>query len=177
MTGTIGSIHIKTSGGTGTNNLQFNFNNLLPGEPQTATVEYQNTGRSPEDVWVVFNNVEALHALNNLGTYGEVTITNGGGQVFDSANLNDNAVSCPVGSFTAEHPIPCEPLKSKYKIGSNIAPTAGGYMHFTFGYASKLQSQPPEGETAVPFNSYPVGTPTASGLPYQIVAVQVGQTP
>ena len=53
--GTTGSIRVHTSGGTGSNGLNFNFKYLLPGEPQTATVEYKNIGHNPQDVWVVFD--------------------------------------------------------------------------------------------------------------------------
>lgn len=174
--GTVGSIHIKTSGGTGSNGLEFNFNNLLPGEPQTATVEYQNTGASKQDVWVVFNNKEALHALNNLGTYGEVTLSNSGGVFFHSANLNDNLppASGTCGPFS---PSGCWPLQEKYQVGSNINPGAGSYFRFTFAYASKLKSQPAEGEEVL-WNTYPPeATPEGNGLPYQVVATQVGQEP
>lgn len=175
--GTVGSIHIKTLGGSGENGLEFNFNNLLPGEPQTATVEYQNTGGSKEDVWVVFNNAEALHALNNLGTYGEVSITNSGGTIFHSANLNDNLppASGTCGPFSESG---CWPLKEKYKIGSNISPGAGSYFRFTFGYASKLKNPAQEG---LPWNTYPPEVEESqikgNGLPYEVVATQVGQEP
>lgn len=172
--GTIGSIHIHTEGGTGENGLKFNFENLLPGEPQSATVEYRNTGANNQDVWVVFNNAEALHALNNLGTYGEVTLSNGGGTIFHSTNLNDNLppASGTCGPFSEAG---CWPLQKKYKVGSNISPGAGGYFRFTFAYASKLKNPAAEEQ---PWNTYPPeATPVGNGLPYQVVATQVGIEP
>jgi hypothetical protein len=175
--GNIGSIHIHTSGGTGENGLEFNFQNLLPGEPQTATVEYTNTGANKQDVWVVFNNAEALHSLNNLGTYGEVTLSNSGGVLFHSANLNDNLppASGECGPFS---PTGCWPLKEKYKVGSNVNPGAGSYFRFTFAYASKLKDPAAEEQ---PWNTYPPEVePSAikgNGLPFQVVATQVGQEP
>lgn len=171
--GNLGSIHIQTSGGTGQNGLTFNFENLLPGEAQSATVEYQNTGANKEDVWVVFNNAEALHALNNLGTYGEVTLSNPGGWVFHSTNLNDNKppATGTCGPFSESG---CWPLQKQYKVGSGINPGAGSYFKFTFAYASKLKNPAQEGEA---FNEYPLEAPTSSGLPYQVVATQVGQEP
>ncbi len=179
-----GNVRITTSGGGGPNHLNFTFANLLPGEPQTAAVSYQNTGKSAEDVWVVFDNAEALHALNNLGTFGEVTIKNASGTVFHSTNLNDNQppasgkcgkVLYSTNEFSASG---CWPLKAKYKLGSHIAPTGGGWMQFSFGYASKLKDPKAEEQ---PFNTYPPEVKPAlikgNGLPYKIVATQVGQEP
>lgn len=171
VTGTVGSIKITGSGGNGANGLDEQFNNLLPGEVQTKTVSFANTGTNPEDVWVVFNNPDALHALNDLGTYGEVHITASGTEVFASANLNDNSRN----SCGPLSPQGCWPLPQKVKLASNLAPGAGGTFGFGFGYASKLQAQSPAGGGT--WNPYPLASPTASGLPYQLVAVQPGQTP
>jgi hypothetical protein len=175
--GSTGSIHVHTEGGNGENGLHFNFKNLLPGEPQTATVEFKNTGASPQDVWVVFNNAEALHALNNLGTYGEVTLSNSNGVFFHSTNLNDNQypASGTCGEF---NPSGCWPVMKQYKVASDVSPGAGSYFRFTFSYASKMSNPAQEGQ---PWNTYPPEVePSAiegNGLPYQIVATQVGQEP
>src|SRR5665213_1713003 len=72
ITGSIGSIAITPD----TNSLV--FYNLLPGTSQTVTEHYQNTGSSPQDVWLTFDNPTALSALNNLGRYGSVVISSGG---------------------------------------------------------------------------------------------------
>ncbi|MBW4061900.1 hypothetical protein HJC99_05000 [Candidatus Saccharibacteria bacterium] len=134
------------------------------------TTSWTNTGLNKEDVFVVFSNPDALHALNNLGTYGEVHIVGNNGPVFDSANLNDNSASCVTFS-----PSGCWPVAKSYKIGTNITPGGTGSWTFTFGYASKLSTQSAAG--GGDWNSYPLGGPTNSGLPYQLVAVQPGQTP
>ena len=175
ISGNIGSIKVTPSGGTGADNTDFSFVNMLPGEPQTATVRFQNTGANSEDVWLVFDNATALSALNNLGTYGEVHVSNGSA-LFDSANLNDNSTSC--GPFS---PSGCWPVPRQIKVASNLGPTASGAVAFTFNYAGKLKNPAAEG---APFNVYPVpGQFTSdpgvsgSGLPYEIVATQVGQTP
>ena len=176
VSGTTGSIHVHTSGGSGPNGLNFNFKNLLPGEPQTATVEFKNTGHNNQDVWVVFNNAEALHWLDQLGRYGEVTLANPGGGLFHSTNLNDNLppASGTCGEF---HPGGCWPLGEKYKVASNVAPGAGSWFKFTFGYTTYeggIGNKSEEG----PFNPYPgEGETVASGLPYQVVATQVGVEP
>lgn len=175
--GNTGSIRIHTTGGSGADNLLFNFENLLPGEPQSATIEYTNTGRNKQDVWVVFNNAEALHALNNLGTYGEVTLSNPSGWLFHSTNLNDNLppASGTCGTFSESG---CWPLQKQYKVGSNVSPGAGSWFRFTFAYASKLKSEAAEEQ---PWNTYPPEVApdkiVGNGLPYEVVATQVGVTP
>ncbi|MGN6445561.1 hypothetical protein [Amnibacterium sp.] len=179
VTGTIGSIHVTTSGGIGNDNADVAFTDLLPGQPQTVTLKYSNSGSSPEDVYVVFNNPTALSALNNLGTYGEVHLAANGNALFDSANLNDRASTC--GAFA---PTGCWPLKSQYLVARNVPAGAGGNVKFTFQYASKLKSQPAAGTTAA-WNQYPVSGQTTtnaadgtgSGLPLQVVATQPGVTP
>ena len=50
---------ITPSGGTESTDSSFMdlaFSNMLPGDPQTVTVNYQNTGANTEDVYVVFPN-------------------------------------------------------------------------------------------------------------------------
>jgi hypothetical protein len=188
ITGTLGSIRVTPSGGSGTENMDLQFTNLLPGEPQTVSVNYQNTGTSTEDVWIKFQNPTALSALNNLGTYGEVHVVANGTSLFDSANLNDRLATC--GAFSTSG---CWPLPAKLKVASGVGPTASGTINFTFGYASKMKTQPPAGTQ---WNTFPasscayapgscpdgqttinVADGTGSGLPYQIVATQVNQTP
>jgi hypothetical protein len=191
ITGTIGSIRVTPSGGTASSDgslMDLAFNDLLPGTPETVTVNYQNTGANTEDVYVVFPNATALSALNSLGSYGTVHLSSSGtgavGDVFDSANLNDNGTSCPVGSTSNAHPTPCEPLPGQLLIASNVGPGAGGSFSFSFNYASALSTQPAVGTTA-DWNTYPQSGQTTTnssdgtgnGLPYEIVATQHGITP
>lgn len=179
ISGTTGSIHVHTSGGSGPNGLLFNFKNLLPGEPQSATVEFKNTGHNNQDVWVVFDNAEALHSLDNLGEFGEVTIANPGGWVFHSANLNDNLppASGTCGPFS---PSGCWPLGEQYKVASNLAPGAGSWFKFTFGYTTH-KGGIGNSQEEMPFNTYPPEVEPSeivgSGLPYEVVATQVGVEP
>jgi hypothetical protein len=180
ISGTVGSIHVAVSGGSGSTNSNFAFDRLLPGEPQTVTITYTNTGNNPEDVYLAFPNATALSALNNLGTFGQVQVNDAGGNdVFDSSNLNDNATTCGPFAHTG-----CWPLPKQLKVDSHLAPGASDTATFTFNYASKLKGQPPVGSTGT-WNSYPVASQfttnssdgTGSGLPYSIIATQVGQTP
>jgi hypothetical protein len=197
ITGAVGSVHLATS------NTTFSWTNMMPGEPKSASVDFQNTGTGNQDFYIVFNNVPALHALNNLGSYGEVHVVDGNGNhLFDSANLQDgrhqvsggtNGVNtCGTFSDTG-----CWPLPTELKIASNVAPTAWNSVSFSFNYAGKLgDANPTKGVPASSgggtFNQYPLagndifagsaGTadgaaPAGAGLPFQVVAVQVGQKP
>lgn len=166
--GTMGSIKVTTYGGTGTDSADFSFENMLPGEPQTAAVQYQNTGRNAEDVYVVFNDAAKLHDLNQLGRYGEVHLTSNSTEIFASQNLNDNATSCPVGSGDPA----CAPLPAMLKLADNLAAGSSVQgMAFTF----KWQDAPYSLSNT--YNIDGATGPTALDLPYQIVAVQHGRQP
>ena len=185
INGTIGSIKVTPYGGGGSNGMDLSFTKMLPGELQTVTVNYQNTGANAEDVWIVFNNATALSALNNMGTYGEAHLSANGTALFDSANLNDRVGTCGVLS-----PSGCWPLAKQYKVAANVAPGATGSISFAFMLASKTVTPP------LAFNHYPVSAEgwldthdsndqnyvnsadgSGYGLPYQIVATQHGVTP
>ncbi|MDJ0338576.1 hypothetical protein [Cryobacterium sp. PH31-O1] len=182
VSGTIGSIKIAGADGTGTDSLNLGFTNLLPGTTQTVSSRYVNTGLNAQDVWVVFNDKDALHALNDLGTYGEFHVAANGTALFDSANLSDDQDDTAHLSCGTLAPTGCWPVPKMIKLASNLAPTAVGSVSFSFGYAAKMSGQSELGGGV--WNSYPVKTvqvpnPTikGNGLPYQIVATQVGQAP
>jgi hypothetical protein len=210
ITGTIGTIRVTPSGGTASSDgslMDLAFNNLLPGAAQTVTVNYQNTGSSAEDVWVVFPNATALSSLNNSGSYATVHLSAvgtgvvNGGDLFDSANLNDRSATC--GPFS---PSGCWPVPNAVLVAQNVGPTAGGAFTFSYMLASALTGQP-AGLTA-PWNTYPLpgyggsglsyaaciaiatasqcsnnqttvnaGDGSGNGLPYEIVATQPGIQP
>ncbi len=180
VSGSVGSIHVVTSGGSGADNADLSFTNLLPGASQTVSVNYTNTGKSAEDVYITFPNATALSALNSLGTYGEAHLSASGTPLFDSANLNDRARTC--GPFS---PSGCWPLLSQYKVASNVSPGDTGSVSFSFAYASKLKGQTSATAPAAAWNSYPVAGQvttvnsdgSGSGLPFTIVATQPGITP
>ena len=186
VSGSIGSIKITGSGGSGANGLDLAFTNMLPGEPQTVTATFQNTGLNAQDVWVTFPNATALSALNNLGNYGNIQVNANSTDVFDSLNLSDHVLTCPPGSSDLAHmphpQNPCKALPNKIKLFSNVAPGSTGQVSITFNYVSYMSTQSP---LFTAFNTYPVsdqitvnaGDGTGSGLPYQLVATQVGQTP
>ena len=186
ITGTIGSIRITGSGGSGANGLDLAYTNMLPGEPQTATAQFTNSGSNAEDVWIVFPNATALSALNNLGNYGDIQVNANSTDMFDSQNLNDNTISCPPGSSDPGHlphpQNPCKALPSKIKLFSSVSPGGSGSVSVIFNYVSYLSTQSP---LFTVFNTYPVpgqvttnpSDGSGAGLPYQLVATQIGQTP
>jgi hypothetical protein len=148
ITGTIGDIRITTSGGAvgQGDGINFFWDEMLPGVVYNAPVTVQNTSSSnSEDLWIHFNNLTALSALNQLGKYGAVTIDVGGTPVFQSASLNDNtARGNTIGNNGA--------LPEWVQLATNVGPTASRVVTFKFAYASKMK-QPEPGSV---FNKYPV---------------------
>ena len=202
VTGTIGSIKVTTAGGGGSNGLDFNFANMVPGDFQTSTVHYANTGQNAEDVYLVFNQAAALHSVNDLGTYGEAKIGSNGSTIFSSTNLNDGeqANLSPIdptsshcsSSSSAQVPLSptgCWPIPNIVKLASNVAPGNGGTMTFSFALGPKwkdtstelsqlfcyplIQSPGSSDQT----NQVCTTSSPSYGLPYQIVATQPGVAP
>lgn len=191
VNGTIGTVNVATSGGSGDNGLVFNWSNMLPGEVYSATANFLNTGAAKQDIWLVFNNKTALSAINSLGTWGAARITSTGGASFYSNNLNDH----PVDQGTV-----CKMIPQMIKVAENVDPGAGGSVTFSFQYASKLGGNGPGMFNTFPVvkasNTKPGGFPTndgalpgydqyyvnaadgsGTGLPFQIVATQPGIAP
>lgn len=204
VTGGFGSIKVATSGGGGGDNLDFNFTNMMPGQFETSTVNYSNSGANNEDVYLVFNNAEALHSVNNLGHYGQARILSNGGTVFTSDNLADGetAALTPIdptsshcsSSSTATVPLSsagCWPIPNVIELASNVAPGHGGTMTFSFAPGPKFNDTSLEGQSlfCYPLIQNPNDTtdPTDQvcdllsthhyGLPYEIVATQPGILP
>jgi hypothetical protein len=201
ISGTIGDIAVTTSGGIVGNaddGINFQWNNMVPGVQYSATVTYQNTGHSVQDVWLVFNNKTALSRFNSIGAFGAARVTSSDGAYFYSNNLNDHKVD--QGGTTPPRGT-VKMLPATIKLASNVGPTASGTMTFTFAYASGMV-HPEAGNV---FNKYPLETPgsaagagwpddgnqasydqnyanpavdgSGSGLPFEIVATQPGIEP
>ncbi len=196
VNGSVGSVHLSTT------NRTFAWTNMMPGEKHTAAIDFVNTGTGSQDFYIAFPNRPALHAFNQLGSYGEVHLTGGktGAIVplFDSMNLQDGRHAAnghneagydSCGGFA---PTGCWPLPVNLKIASNVGVGSGGSVSFGFNYAGRL------GDTTGAvrhsggpgaFNTYPLTALSDSndpldtvgangtGLPFEVVAVQVGQTP
>jgi len=191
LAATIGSVTINTAGGSGTDGLDFNVTNLMPGTPQNQHVSYTVTGTGPEDVYLVFPNAEALHSVNNMGTYGDAYVKSNGTQVFASTNLNDGLAAdlTSTGHCATQSPSGCYAIPNIIKLASNLAPGQGGTLDFSIGLAAKWKSTATEGtdpfcypliqdsSTADPAQQVCTPTNPSYGLPYQIVATQPGVAP
>ena len=192
ITGTVGYVQVQTGGGNGADGLNLNFENLMPGEPQTVHFDYKNIGSGVQDLWLTFPNVPALHALNNLGSFGYLKIVDSSaGVVFESSNLQDGRTVPAPGNSCGNvfDPSGCWPLKPQLKIRNSMAVGAEGTVSITFSYSASLAlpthpnggpgfwntypSVPPFGEA---FGADAAG-PAGNGLPYNVVATQAGQTP
>lgn len=160
ISGTMGSIQVTGHDGVGAHNLDIEFSKMLPGEANTKSVRFENTGANNQDVWVVFDATK-LHALNQLGTYGEVHVSTGGSEVFGSANLNDGypALQCGQDPSSTVCPVP-----SKIKLADNLAPGHTGDFTFSFTPGAKFQSPALMGAKLL-------------DLPYTLVATQHGISP
>jgi hypothetical protein len=192
VAGTVGTVQVETAGwnadGSDAGGMNINFKNLMPGKAQTVQVSYKNIGSDVQDIWLVFPEMHSLHALNDLGTYGSVSIKDSiSGLYWHSDNLTDFYPSGTPGlsGVPTLYPVPQHVL-----LSSNVAPGQQGVMSFEFAYAGKLNKGFLGRIGGGVWNSYPVlpdthgkvtydpkGSPVGSGLPYQIVATQPGQTP
>ncbi len=163
ITGTMGSIRIVGHDGSGANNLDAVFTNMLPGESKSATLRYSNTGANDQDVWLVFKGAglgdgNAGTGINSLGTYAEVHVASNGSEKFASQNLNDRQSTCPVGTGTPA----CNPLPSKIKLADALAPGHTGDFTFSFKPSSQFKN---------------VQLAQLLNLDYDLVATQVGVQP
>lgn len=162
VTGTMGSIEIDATYTT------IAFENMLPGEPQEHVVQYRNTGMNNQDVWVVFDQDDLGDfdsatdegKVNDFGRYAEIHLYSFGAPRFESANLNDDAGTCPPGAGDPA----CNPLPKQVLLASNLAPGATGDMTFNLRPGAAFKSQALYGVDW--FN-----------LDYQIVATQHGIAP
>lgn len=118
------TLEVATSGGTGADNLDFKFDNLLPGVRHSLIGTYRNGGRMAQDVWIVFDNTEALAAFNELGANAEVRVTSNGGEIFASTNLSDQA------------------LPRSLKLADDVEPGTTGSFGFGFNYGTTFSMNP-----------------------------------
>jgi hypothetical protein len=176
VTGTIGQVKISTEGGNAIDQPVFTWDDMLPGEPNSLTVKYTNKGTVPEDVWLMFPNLTALSALNSLGTYGSVTVSVNGTQVYANSNLNDKPNNGTTG------------LPAQLKLQEHLAVNHSGTFTFSFTYADKLggvQGAATHSTGGGVFNTYPVpgqvtvrsGDGSGNGLPFAVAGVQENHQP
>jgi len=176
ITGTVGAVHLSVPNST------FAWTNMMPGVADSAKVDFTNVGTGHQDFYLVFPNATALSALNDLGTFGEVHIAVNGVEQFASANLSDR-YPCGTPGNTGVATV-C-PVPQQMLLASDVAVGATNSFTFAFNYASKLGTASHSSGGGV-FNTYPAadgqktivaGDGTGNGLPFRVVAVQVGQQP
>jgi hypothetical protein len=160
VTGTMGSIKVVGLDGTGANNLDAVFQNMLPGDANSKTLRYSNTGLNNQDVWIKFD-ADKLHALNQLGTYGEVHISSNGTEIFGSKNLNDGYPCGTPGNAGA--PDVC-PVPAELKLADNLEPGHTGSFTFSFTPGAKFKNPALMGQQLL-------------DLDYDLIATQHGITP
>lgn len=167
ISGTMGSIAITGHDGGGAHHLGISFANMLPGDTSSKTVGFTNTGKNPEDVYVVFDqsalgdhNAATNNGLNDLGHFASVEVDSAGSPVFRSSNLNDDPASCP--TVADGHRTDCSPLPHVLKLAENLAPGADGSMTFSFMPSAAFQN---------------VQNVQLLNLPYTLVATQHGIAP
>ena len=116
-----GSVSVAVSGAN------INFANLLPGEVQSQTVTYQNTGTGNEDMWLAFDNTNfAWSMVNDLGQYGKFVIN---GKTYDNlsnklGNTTTGVPGAPIagvfmgGSCSTVNRVPTNYLPSRIFLGT-----------------------------------------------------------
>ncbi|GAB3590403.1 hypothetical protein GCM10027446_05050 [Angustibacter peucedani] len=162
------------------------FNELVPGEYKTRTIDYNVDASGQSDVWLVFDQANPGVAAftgskdggadGGLGRYGHFEVWNGGQQLFTSYNLQHKGTSgvgdsCGVdadghggSNQQATSPTDTPPycgVPYAIKIASNLSSGQGGTMSMVFGVTGKWRAQ---------------NTPVAS-VPFKVVATQAGHRP
>jgi hypothetical protein len=164
VSATMGSIKVNTDHTT------LSLQNLLPGEAQSQTASFVNSGLNAQDVWVVFDNADLgdhssgtdTGLINDRGQFGQAEITSQGVTKFWSNNLNDDSSTCAPGTGA---PAVCNPVPHMLKLQDNLAPGASADLTFTYTPAAKTKGLAWE------------GNPAFAPIDYQIVATQHGITP
>lgn len=174
-----GTVKVNTS------DLSLNFDNLLPGEYQTKTLDYHANTTGAEDIWLVFPNhgsdAFSAHPQSGpipLGRYGHFAVSSTNGASFTSYNLalspNGASDSCTIdangeGGSTAQSataadapPPYCAPAGA-ILLASNLTNGQGGTASLEFGFTPLLTA--------------PQGSSTAPLVPFKIVATQHGVRP
>jgi hypothetical protein len=72
----------------------------------------------------VFNDVDALHALNDIGADGEIHLATNDTEIFASQNLTANA------------------LPRALRLADNVDPGAVGSFSFGFNYSTRFSMNP-----------------------------------
>lgn len=176
ITGNLATVAVTTSGGTGTDNLDFVWGNMLPGVDSVASVHVQNTGSVPEDIYLAFKNDNgAWSAINTYGAYGIFTVNN---VIYDNLN-NQYAWGTPsegtICGGLAPRPAQIKYLPHVIFLGT-LGPTASKDFDIKFQWHACMTA----GQGAEVFGagaSGPAAAIVPAPLEFQIAAFQVGINP
>lgn len=163
------------------------FNDLVPGEDKTRSIDFNVDASGVSDVWLVFDKSTAGYAAftgakgdpnasgGGLGRYGHFAVGNNGGTLFESWNLQNvppgsSEVPCttnadghgsgrPATSVSDTPPLCGVP--TAVKIASNLTSGQGGTLKMTFGVTGRWKGQ----------------NASAANVPFKVVATQAGIRP
>ena len=135
----------------GANNLQVQWNNMLPGADKTVKFTVHNTGTANESIWLAFDNSNGeWTAINQLGTYGDAKIhsplLNG-----DYNNLNNNYPQGTVAAGTNKcgDPNPAIAYLPAQNHVADLAPGQSTDFSFSLGFGSCLSGNAAQGQTGI----------------------------
>lgn len=165
----VDGVAVPTGDSTGgANNLQVQWNNMLPGADKTVKFTVHNTGTANESIWLAFDNSNGeWSAVNQLGTYGQAKINspmlNG-----DYNNLNNNYPQGTVAAGTNKcgDPNPAIAYLPAQNHVADLAPGQSTDFTFSLGFSACLSGNAAQGQQAF-----------ANPLLYDIVATQQGISP
>ena len=152
----------------GANNLQVQWNNMLPGADKTVNFTVHNTGTANESIWLAFDNSNGeWSAVNQLGTYGNAKINS----PMLNANYDNLNNSLPQGTVAAGNNKcgDANPAIAYLPAQNHVADLAPGQstdFTFSLGYSACLSGNAAQGQQAF-----------ANPLLYDIVATQQGVSP
>ena len=149
---TFGSIEVSTT------NLNFEWDKMLPGVWDTASITVTNTGANAQDVYLAFDDTNGQWSdLNTLGTYGEMEI--------NGVNYNNLNNKYPQGTPPNPGQIAIDYVPLINEIKTNLAPDAEYTFDVKFRFADKLKGADLM-DVTIPEN-----------LEFDIVATQPGVLP
>src|SRR5574340_168667 len=164
-TGTFGNVSVSVDGhGTGTDNLQLDWPNMLPSIWNNSTISVTNTGTATESIWLVFDNANLeWSSLNTLGSYGEWYVS---GHYYTNLN-NVYAQGTPSAFINAcgDAAGPISYLPHVNSLG-NLASGGSANYQVSFRYTACFSNNAAQGQPAF-----------ANPLKFAIVATQNGILP
>jgi hypothetical protein len=154
----------------GKENLEIQWNSMLPGSNKTVSWTVTNTGTANESIWLAFDDSNGeWTAINTLGSYGDARI-NSPLLNADYNNLNNKYPQGTPANPGQHNACGDQQPAIAYLPAENhvadLAPGGSASFTFSFGYGPCLSD-----------NSLQGGPAFANPLLYDIIATQQGITP